>query len=72
MIVVLAPPLQDYLGFTQGVENLTIKELVSQGPIEGLVVAVLPWRSWGYEKRPHADLMKPLLRSMCRKFGTIV
>ena len=41
-VVVLAPVLDQHLGLLEGVEDLTIEQLIPELPIEALVLAVLP------------------------------
>jgi hypothetical protein len=45
-IVFLPPALYQDLGLLQGVEDLTIKQLIPQLPIEALVIAILPRAAW--------------------------
>ena len=60
--VVVAPPrLDQHSGLGEAVEDLSVKQLVTQRAIEALVVAVLPWRAWRDVERVHADLPKPFL-----------
>ena len=41
-VVVAAPLLDEDLGFTQGVEDLAVQQLVPEPGVEALAVAVLP------------------------------
>jgi hypothetical protein len=41
-IVFLPPGLYQDLGLLQGIENLPVEQLITQLPIEALVVTVLP------------------------------
>jgi hypothetical protein len=45
-IVFLPPALDQDLGLLQGVENLPVEQLITQLPIEALVVTVLPRTAW--------------------------
>ena len=58
--IVQPPPLLDeYDGLVQGVEDLTVQELVPQLAIETLVVAVLPWTARLDEQRLHTEPGQP-------------
>jgi hypothetical protein len=55
--VVMPPPgLDQYLGFGEAVEDLTVEQFVTQRPVEAFVVAILPGRCRSDVKRLHADL----------------
>ena len=45
-IEVNAPLLNQYLGVTEAVEQLSIEELISELAVKALAVAVLPWATW--------------------------
>lgn len=58
-VVVTPPRLDQHPGFSEGVENLAVQQLIPQRAVEALVVAVLPWRARGDVERLHADLPEP-------------
>jgi len=45
-IEVNAPLLNQYLGFTEAVEQLSIEKLIPELAVKALAVAVLPWATW--------------------------
>ena len=45
MVVVLSPALDEDLGLEEGVEDLTVEELVAQLAIKAFIVAILPGAS---------------------------
>ena len=45
-IVVPPPGLDQDLRFRQGVEDLPVEQFIAQRTVEGLAVAVFPWRTW--------------------------
>ena len=45
-IEVNAPLLNEYLGFTEAIEPLTIEPLIPEFAVKALAVAVLPWAAW--------------------------
>ncbi len=58
-IVQPSPLLDEYDGLVQGVEDLTVQELVPQLAVEALVVAVLPWTARFDEQRLHTESGQP-------------
>lgn len=58
-VVVTPPRLDQHPGFSEGVEDLAVQQLIPQRAVEALVVAVLPWRARGDVERLHADLPEP-------------
>ena len=49
MVVVMAPALDENLGFEEGVEDLAIEKLIAQFAVEAFIVAILP-RASGLDK----------------------
>ena len=49
MVVVMAPALDENLGFEEGVEDLAIEKLIAQFSVEAFIVAILP-RASGLDK----------------------
>ena len=45
-VIVTSPALDDDLGFTQRIEDLTIEQFIPQASIEAFDVAVLPRAAW--------------------------
>jgi len=58
-VVVVSPPVDQYLGFTKGVEDFRVEQLVAKLAVKALVVSVLPRRSWLDVQGLHADLGEP-------------
>lgn len=71
-VVVSPPGFDQYFGFGEAVEDLTVEQLVTQRPVEAFVVAVLPRRSGRDVKRLHADLSQPFLNCRRDKFAAII
>ncbi len=70
-IVVVSPAFDEHLGLLQRVEDLSIEQLVSELPIEGLVEPVLPWASGldeqGFDTdppQPRSDCIRRELRAI--------
>jgi hypothetical protein len=71
-IIVLSPSLDHHLGLSQGVEYLSIEQLISQFPIEALVVAVLPGASWLDIEGLHSQTAQPLTHGLSCEFPAVV
>ena len=61
VVVLSAPAFNQDLSFGQSVEYLPVQELVTQGAVEALALAVLLWAAWREVERLHSDLRQPLL-----------
>lgn len=71
-VVMPSPGFDQYTGFGQRVEDLTLEQLVAHQAVEGLAVAVFPRAARCDVERFHADLRQPLLDGRGDKFRTIV
>ncbi len=60
MIVVPSPSLDKDLRLVDSIKDLTIEQFISQLPIEGLDIAVLPRTSRCDVQGLDADLLQPL------------
>jgi len=69
---VLSPPLDQDFCFQRGVENLAVEELVTELPIEGFHIPILPGRSGLDEERVDADAGEPLAHHRRGEFRPIV
>jgi len=58
-VVVVSPPVDQYLGFTKVVEDFRVEQLVAKLAVKALVVSVLPRRSRHDVQGLHADLGEP-------------
>ena len=58
-VVLARPGFDENLGFSQGVEDLSVQELVVQPRVEALDVSILPGRTWLDEGGPGADRGDP-------------
>ena len=63
-VVVTPPRLDQHPGFSEGVEDLAVQQLIPQRAVEALVVAVLPWRARGDVERLHADRKRPVFPAL--------
>jgi hypothetical protein len=71
--VVVNPPLFDqYLSFSQGVEQFPIQQLVSELAVEALVVAVLPGTAGLNEERFHFESLQPFTHCGGGKLSAVV
>ena len=71
-VVMVSPAFDEHLSLLQRVEDLSIEQLVSEFPIEWLVVSVLPWASGRDEQGFDADPSQPCSDGMRRKLRAIV
>jgi hypothetical protein len=71
-VVLLPPPFDDHLGLFQGIEYLSVEQLISQFSIEGFVVSVFPGAGWLDEQGLDSDPLKPAPDRLSSKFGPIV
>ena len=58
-VVMVSPAFDEHLRLLQCVEDLSIEQLVSEFPIEWLVVSVLPWASGFDEQRLNVETREP-------------
>ena len=71
-VVVLAPMLDQHLGLLEGVEDLTVEQLIPKLPVEALVVAVLPGAPWLDIEGLHIDPSEPFPNSFGGELRAIV
>ena len=71
-VVVLAPLLDDDLGFLQTVEDLAVEQLIAELTVEGLAVAVLPGAAWFDEQRLCSNLRQPIAHDLRRHLSAVV
>jgi hypothetical protein len=50
------PGLNQDLGFSQSVEDLSVQQLITHRAVEALAVAILPWAAGCDLERRHNDL----------------
>ena len=71
-VVVVAPLLDDDLGFLEAVEDFPVEQLVAQLAVEALAVAVLPGTAGFDVERLGSDISKPLTHDLGRHLRAIV
>src|SRR5579872_903969 len=72
MVVVMAPALDENLGFEEGVEDLAIEKLIAQFAVEAFIVAILP-RASGLDKESFdPDPGEPGLDGLGRELAAVV
>ncbi|MDB5620176.1 MAG: Transposase family protein [Tardiphaga sp.] len=71
-VFVIAPLLDNDRGFLQAVEDLTVQAYITQLPIEGRAVAVLPRTAWLDVKCFRRELCKPAAHDPGRHPRTVV
>jgi hypothetical protein len=69
---VTAPGFDDDLRLGEAVEDLTVEQLVAELRVEGLTVAVFPWRAGLDEGSPGADCGNPLPYGLGDELGPMV
>lgn len=71
---VVFPPI--FLGknssFEDRVEDLSVEQFISQFPIEGLNVPILPWTSGLDVECLHAQSIQPAADDLCRELRSVV
>jgi hypothetical protein len=67
-IVLLPPPLDDYLGLTKIMEDLPVEHLISEFSIEGFVVSILSGACRLDEQNLDPDPPKPVPKRPSSKF----
>ena len=72
VIVLLEPVVDDDLSLLGRREPLRIEYFSTQGPIEALIVSILPWRSRVDADRLDANTSKPALHRLCCELRSIV
>ena len=72
LVVLSTPPLNQSPGFFEGIEDLPVEKLVTEGPIEALDVSVLPGATRFDEKRVDFNAGEPLADNLRSKLGAIV
>ena len=72
MVVVMAPALDENLGFEEGVEDLTVEQLVAQLAVEAFIVAILPGASGLDVEGLHTDPGEPGLDGLGRELAAVV
>ncbi len=71
--VVLPPPAFDQdLGVRHGVEDLPVEQFITEFPVEGVHIAVLPRTPGFAEQRLHLQVLEPQPDELRREFRTIV
>ena len=65
MIVVPSPSIDKDLRLIESIKDLTIKQFISEFPVEGFDITVLPWTSRGDVQGLDADLLQPLPDIVC-------
>ena len=71
-VVFHSPPLDEYLGLSEGVEDLLIQQFVSQFTVETFTVAVFPGAARFNVEGPHACICKPLANSRGGEFRSVI
>ena len=71
-VVFHPPPLDQYLGLLQGIEDLSVEQLIPELPVEALVVTVLPGTARFNVERLNTNLAQPLPNYPGRELVTIV
>ena len=67
-VVFLPPSFDDHLGFSKGIENLPIENLISELSIEGFVVSILSGACRLDEQNLDPDPPKPVPKRPSSKF----
>jgi hypothetical protein len=71
-VVVMEPGFDQDPGLRQGVEDLSVEQLVTELAVEGFVVAVLPGTVLLDVERTHADPGQPVLDDVGDELGALV
>ena len=71
-VVILTPAFDEDDCLPQGVEDFAVQQLVPELAVEGLVVPILPWRSWLDVERLYTDPAQPVANGMGGKLRAIV
>jgi len=71
-VVFVSPPLDEYLSFLEGVEDLSIQQFVSEFPVEAFAVAVFPWATGLDVEGSHPCSFKPLTYRLGGEFRAVV
>ena len=71
-VVVIPPPIDQDLGFTQRIEDLAIKQLVSEFTVEALDESILPRVPRLDIQRGHTHMAQPVSDRLGRKLSTVV
>jgi hypothetical protein len=71
--IVFHPPFFDqYLGLFQGIEDLSIKQLVSELAVETLDITVLPRTARLDKECLHPKPLEPMANHLSRELGSVV
>ena len=71
-VVVPAPAIDQHLRLSQAVEDLTVKQLVTQLAVEALDVAILSRAARLDVKRLHVHTLKPITHRRRGELATVV
>ena len=72
VIIFPAPLFNQYPGFGQRGEDLSIQQLIPQFTVERLNIAVLPWTAGFDEQRLNTNTNQPFTYRLRSKLGTII
>ena len=71
-VVFHSPPLDEYLGLSEGVEDLSIQQFVSQFTVETFTVAVFPGAARFNVEGSYSCSFKPLTYRLGGEFRAII
>ena len=71
MIVILSPVFDQYLGFLQGVKDLTVQQFIERLAVEGFDIPVFPETARLDEQRFYAQLVQPFSQSAGNELRSI-
>ena len=64
MIVILSPAFNQYLGFLQGVKDLTVQQFIAHLAIERFHIPIFPGTAWLDEKWFYTQPIQPFSQSV--------
>ena len=69
-VVLLTGSFDHHLGLSQGVEYLSVEQLISQFSVEAFVVAILPGATWLDIEGLHSQTAQPLTHGLSCEIST--